>query len=68
MGRGYRCFKKVAEGRFCYGKVMNAYVREGTPSKWRVVGQVCNRCYAFSPAPPLPSGSGASSGITSSVT
>ena len=58
MGRGYTCYEGIAGNRRCYGKIMNAYVREGTPSKWRVVGKVCNRCYDFSPA----SGSAASAG------
>ena len=68
MGRGYTCYEKIADGRRCYGKVMNAYVREGTPSKWRVVGQVCNKCYAFSPLSGSGAGSGAGSGETSTAT
>lgn len=68
VGRGYMCYRKNPEGRWCRGKIINAYVREGTPSKWRVVGKVCNRCYSFSPLSPSASGSGAAAGGDSAAT
>lgn len=49
MGRGYVCWRKPPDKPRCRGRVINAYVREGTHSKWRVVGKVCNKCYAFYP-------------------
>ena len=65
MGRPPRCRHRTADGRPCRGKVLNAYVREGTPSKWRVVGTVCNVCYAFSPASRSAGSSGAAAGAGS---
>ena len=51
MGRGRYCWNRAPGGLWCRGRIVNAYVREGTPSKWRVVGKVCNKCYAFNPLP-----------------
>ena len=65
MGRASTCYRQLGERRFCYGKIMSAYVREGTPSKWRVVGQVCTRCYDFSPASRSADSAGAASGAGS---
>jgi len=39
------------------GKIVNAYVRLGNPSKWTVVGEVCVNCgdFTFEPQePPRP--------------
>jgi hypothetical protein len=65
MGRPPRCWGLTADRRVCRGKVLNAYVREGTPSKWRVVGRVCNVCYVFEPASRSAGSSGAASGAGS---
>lgn len=46
--------------------VVNAYVRVG--GKWTVIGTVCVACYTFWPKSPSPSGSGASAGVSSTVT
>ena len=35
------------EEQFCGGKIVNAYVRLGNPTKWYVTGQVCTACGLF---------------------
>jgi hypothetical protein len=37
---------------YTFGRIVTAYVRLGTPSKWIAVGKVCADCKAF--FPPLP--------------
>ncbi len=49
MGRSSHCWSEGTDsiGRFCRGKVVNAYVRLGTPSKWSVIGRICTTCGDF---------------------
>lgn len=47
QSRRHRCAVPTCRNRWELGRIVNAYARLGTPSRWTVVGKICVDCGEF---------------------